>query len=250
MAVVKVRNIEIGAGIPKVCVPIVGKTQEEVLNTAKKIMDTTANLIEWRVDWFEDIFDFNRVQETLGMLREIMGDRPILFTCRTANEGGEISLTETQYVLLNKIAIESGNIDLVDVEMFGFTDITEELIRLAHAHGVKVVGSNHDFQSTPSKEEIIRRLVFMQELGVDIPKIAVMPQNKQDVLTLLCATEEMVREYGFTPVVTMSMGAQGVISRIAGKVFGSAMTFGTVGKASAPGQIDVEDLRTVMKILR
>ena len=80
--------------------------------------------------------------------------------------------------------------------------------------------------------------------------LLVMPQDKQDVLTLLCATEEMVREHNATPVVTMSMGPQGVISRIAGKVFGSAMTFGTVGKSSAPGQLEVEDLRTVMKILR
>jgi len=250
MAVVKVRNIEIGAGIPKVCVPIVGKTQEEVLNTAKKIMDTTANLIEWRVDWFEDIFDFNRVQETLGMLRESMGDRPILFTCRTANEGGEISLTETQYVSLNKIAIESGKIDLVDVEMFGFTDITEELIQLAHTHNVKVIGSNHDFNSTPPQEEIVRRLCVMQECGADIPKIAVMPQDAQDVLVLLLATEEMTREHNSTPVITMSMGAKGVISRVSGLLFGSAVTFGAVGKTSAPGQLEVDELRRIMRILR
>ena len=124
------------------------------------------------------------------------------------------------------------------------------MLDFSHAHEVKVVGSNHDFQATPSREEIIRRLVFMQELGVDIPKIAVMPQNKQDVLVLLSATEEMVREHDATPVVTMSMGPKGVISRIAGKVFGSAITFGTVGKASAPGQLEVSDLRMAMKILR
>lgn len=250
MAIVKVRNIEIGAGIPKICVPIVDKTEEEILESAKKITETKADLVEWRVDWFDEIFDFEKVQEVLGKLREVLGDRPILFTCRTANEGGQISLTKEQYICLNQCAIESRHADLVDVEVFGYQEAVKELVTFAHKCDVKVVGSNHDFHATPKKEEIIRRLIFMQELGADIPKIAVMPQNKQDVLTLLSATEEMVREHDLAPVVTMSMGPQGVISRIAGKVFGSAMTFGTVGKASAPGQLDVADLRMAMKILR
>lgn len=250
MAIVKVRNIEIGAGIPKICVPIVDKTEEEILESAKKITETKADLVEWRVDWFDEIFDFEKVQEVLGKLREVLGDRPILFTCRTANEGGQISLTKEQYICLNQCAIESRHADLVDVEVFGYQEAVKELVTFAHKYDVKVVGSNHDFHATPKKEEIIRRLIFMQELGADIPKIAVMPQNKQDVLTLLSATEEMVREHDLAPVVTMSMGPQGVISRIAGKVFGSAMTFGTVGKASAPGQLDVAELRMAMKILR
>lgn len=250
MASVKVRNLEIGVELPKICVPIVDKTEEEILKSATKITTTKADLVEWRVDWFEEIFDFDKVQSVLQKLREILEERPILFTCRTTCEGGEIALTEKQYKFLNCCAIGSGYVDLIDIEVFHYTEAVNELVTFAHEKSVKVVGSNHDFHATPKKNEIIRRLVFMQEAGVDIPKIAVMPQNKQDVLTLLCATEEMVREHNATPVVTMSMGPQGVISRIAGKVFGSAMTFGTVGKSSAPGQLEVEVLRTVMKILR
>lgn len=250
MVSVKLRNLEIGVGLTKICVPIVDKTEEEILESARKITESKADLVEWRVDWFEEIFDFERVQAVLGKLREILEDRPILFTCRTSGEGGQISLTKEQYVNLNQCAIESGNADLVDVEMFHYPEVAKKLVELANNYNVKVIGSNHDFHATPPKEEITRRLVFMQELGADITKIAVMPQNKQDVLTLLSATEEMVREHGTTPVITMSMGPQGVVSRIAGKVFGSAMTFGTVGKASAPGQIAVDDLRLAMKILR
>lgn len=250
MASVKVRNLEIGVELPKICVPIIDKTEEEILESARKITETKADLVEWRVDWYDEIFDFEKVQDILRKLREILGERPILFTCRTSREGGQISLTEEQYLTINQYAVKSGEIDLLDVEVFGDQESVRSLVAFAHECDVKIVGSNHDFQMTPSKEEIIRRLVFMQDLGADIPKIAVMPQNKQDVLVLLSATEEMVREHRSTPVVTISMGAQGVISRIAGKIFGSAMTFGTVGKASAPGQIDVADLRTAMKILR
>ena len=92
------------------------------------------------------------------------------------------------------------------------------------------------------------RLQKMQEFGADLPKIAVMPQCRKDVLTLLAATEEMAGTYADRPIITMSMAKDGVISRICGEVFGSALTFGTAGKASAPGQIEVERLREVLEI--
>ena len=57
-----------------------------------------------------------------------------------------------------------------------------------------------------------------------------MPQNKKDVLTLLSATEEMASEYADRPIITMSMSGTGVISRLCGEVFGSALTFGAGGK--------------------
>ena len=89
----------------------------------------------------------------------------------------------------------------------------------------------------------------MQELGADILKIAVMPQSKQDVLTLLAATEEMVKTYAEKPVVTMSMSGMGLISRIAGEAFGSAITFGAAKKASAPGQIPAGKLSEILNVL-
>ena len=114
---------------------------------------------------------------------------------------------------------------------------------------MKVVASNHDFHKTPAQEEIVSRLCKMQELGADIPKIAVMPQNKKDVLTLLSASREMSEEHADRPIITMSMAGTGVISRLCGEVFGSALTFGAAGKASAPGQMGVEDLKTVLELL-
>ena len=122
-------------------------------------------------------------------------------------------------------------------------------VKFAHENGVKVIMSNHDFFKTPSKEEIISRLCAMQEKGADIPKIAVMPQSKKDVLTLLSATNEMVEEHADRPIITMSMAATGVISRVCGEVFGSALTFGAVGKASAPGQMGAGELKEMLTTL-
>ena len=249
MNTVKVRNIEIGAGIPKICVPIVGVTREEILAAAKNIKSTKADVVEWRVDWYEDIFDFTKTEATMQALREVLGEMPILFTFRTSKEGGEKAIETEAYVELNQNAAKTGLVDLVDVEAFTGDDVVKAVVETAHANGVKVIASNHDFHKTPAKEEIVSRLRKMQELGADIPKIAVMPQNKKDVLTLLAATEEMVSEYADRPIITMSMSGTGVISRLCGEVFGSALTFGAVGKVSAPGQMGIEDLTTVLGLL-
>lgn len=249
MNTVKVRNIEIGAGIPKICVPIVGVTREEILAAAENIKSTKADVVEWRVDWYEDIFDFAKTEATMQALREALGEMPILFTFRTSKEGGEKAIETETYVELNQNAAKTGLIDLVDVEAFTGDEAVKSVVETAHESGVKVIASNHDFHKTPAKEEIVSRLRKMQELGADIPKIAVMPQNKKDVLTLLAATEEMASEYADRPIITMSMSETGVISRLSGEVFGSALTFGAVGKVSAPGQMGIEDLTTVLGLL-
>lgn len=249
MKPIMVRNVSIGEGMPKICVPIVGKTREEILMTAKEILNVPADLVEWRADYFESVFEMQKVVALSAELREMLGDMPILFTFRTKKEGGEKELNPRVYAMLARMMIASGNIDLVDVEVFAEEKEALSIIEAAHKYGVKVVGSNHDFAKTPDKDEIIRRLCYMQSVGVDIPKIAVMPQNKTDVLTLLFATEEMVSKHADRPIVTMSMSGIGTVSRISGEIFGSAITFGALEKASAPGQIRVEELKNILEIM-
>ena len=249
MNAVKVRNTVIGEGMPKICVPIVGVTKEAILDEARAITKLPADVVEWRIDWFENVFDFEKLVDVLKDLREVLGDMPILMTFRTSKEGGEKAIEDEVYADINIKAAQTGYVDLVDVEVFTGDEIVKKIIDGAHAAGVKVVASTHDFFKTPDKDDIVGRLRKMQDLGADIPKIAVMPQNKKDVLTLLAATEEMANEYADRPIITMSMAGTGVISRLAGEVFGSALTFGAAAKASAPGQMGVEDLKQVLTLL-
>ena len=240
MKPVVVRNVAIGEAIPKICVPIVGKTIDEILNQAKHICEIGADVVEWRVDWFEEVNNYESVENAAKQLRDILGETPILFTFRTAKEGGERAIEPDEYVELNEKIAKSGYVDLVDVEAFIGDTYVEKVVKTSHECGVKVIAS---------KAELISRMRKMQELGADISKIAVMPQSTEDVLTLLSATEEMRRCYADRPVITMSMAGTGVVSRMCGEVFGSALTFGAAGKVSAPGQIDVEELRTVLGII-
>lgn len=245
----EIRKIKIGEGLPKICVPIIGRTRKEIINEAEKLKSLPADMAEWRADWFEEISDLEKVKEVLADLREILDDMPLLFTFRTASEGGEKETGGEEYVRMNRSVIDSGCVDLIDVELFSGDDIVKEIIRKAHEYGVKAVVSNHDFYKTPEKEEIVRRLCKMQDMDADILKIAVMPESSKDVITLLMATEEMNRRYAKRPVVTMSMSGTGAISRLCGEVFGSAITFATAGKASAPGQINAKDLAVMLKVL-
>ena len=249
MKTVKIRNVEIGAGIPKICVPIVGVTKEDILEQAKALQSLPVDVVEWRIDWFENVFDFEALKDTLTDLRAALGGLPLLMTFRTSKEGGEKAIDAEAYAELNIRAAQTGLVDLVDVEVFTGDEIVSRIIREAHAAGVKVVASNHDFDKTPDKDDIVSRLRKMQAMDADIPKIAVMPRSKRDVLTLLAATEEMATDYADRPIITMSMAGTGVISRLCGEVFGSALTFGAAGKASAPGQMGVQDLSTVLGLL-
>lgn len=249
MNTVKVKNITLGEGKPKICVPIVGITKEDILNQAKALENVEVDVVEWRVDWFEGVFEFEKVKDVLVDLRKELKELPLLFTFRTSKEGGEKSIENEEYVNLNKSVAATGLVDLVDVEVFTGDEYVKEVIKAAHESNVKVIASNHDFDKTPSKDEIVSRLIKMQDLGADIPKIAVMPTCKLDVLELLEATVIMSEQHANRPIITMSMAGKGVISRLCGEAFGSCLTFGSVAKASAPGQINVEELNKVLNII-
>lgn len=249
MKTINVRNIVFGEGMPKICIPIMPKTMDEIPGIIEDVKGLTYDIIEWRMDHFQAIMDGNAAISAVTKIRELLGNTVLLATFRTSKEGGEMEISNVDYINLNKAMIDSKQVDFVDVECFTGDKEVKEIVDHAHANGVYVIMSNHDFDKTPSYDEIISRLHKMQDLGADIPKIALMPTSKEDVLTVLKATKDMYENYADRPIITMSMGKMGVISRLAGEVFGSCLTFGAAKKASAPGQINADDLNTVLEIL-
>ena len=188
---VQVRNLVIGSGRPKICVPIMGKTVQELEHDAAWAAEKQPDLVEWRADYFEEIQNTEKIREAGETIRSILEDIPVIFTIRTRKEGGMADFSAETYLRTVSDAIKTNVMDLVDVEISHGDDISYMLITLAHESGIKVIASSHDFQKTPKKEEIILRLCKMQELEADIPKMAVMPKNERDVLVLLDATLSM-----------------------------------------------------------
>ncbi|MCL5459565.1 type I 3-dehydroquinate dehydratase [Loigolactobacillus coryniformis] len=242
MTVVKLKKVELGSGQPKIAVPITGEDQTSVLVQAKQIVAAQPDVIEWRLDYYQDILNTANYRSTATALIKLLGDIPLLTTFRTKKEGGEMALNNNDYFKIYQQVIDSHLTDALDIELFLPNKLVKDLIVLAQDADIAVVISNHDFNKTPAQDVIVERLNKMAALGGDIAKIAVMPNSASDVVTLLKATT-IARQELSIPVITMAMGDLGKVSRISGEVFGSALTFGTVGASSAPGQIELTALR-------
>ncbi len=250
----EIRNVKFGEGMPVIAVPII-ESDEEAICASAQLANGEADLIEFRADAFAGIQDTKRMLGLLADLTDIF-EGPILFTLRTEREGGLLALDAEQYLDILRIAISSGCIDLIDIELgtglaaeaeaYGMTTAAM-LAEEAHEFGVRVVMSRHDFGATPGRNEILKTLAEMQNNGADLAKAAYMPTEENDVNEVLEAGLRAKWDLDI-PAALISMGDRGALTRTHGEVFGSAMTFACQsGRASAPGQIEAADLRAILE---
>lgn len=234
----------------KTIVPITAKTKEQALAQAQVIANTAdADLAEFRIDLLSFASDTKQVIALGHELKKILGNKPMIATIRTKNEGGQLEISDADYGKTYQAYLKNLFMDWLDVEMFRDQKVVSEIVQKAHQKKVLVVMSNHDFQKTPSQDEIEKRLLKQDQMGADILKIAVMPKSKQDVFTLMNATLK-VSQQTTKPLLTMSMGQLGTISRVATANMGGSYSFGMIGQASAPGQIDVTKLKQILQTVQ
>ena len=249
MSPVQLRGVTLGEGRAKVIVPVTGTTVEELVSQTTTLVGVELDIIEWRADFLDVAPSPAAVLEAATRVRAAARGRPVLFTFRTHHESGNKPITSEEYRDLNIAVIDSGLVDAVDIEHHFERTAGDAIIAAARKAGVPVVGSFHDFTATPPVEDLIRRLVEMQERGCAVAKAAVMPRSTGDVLRLMEATWTMASRHPSTPVLTMSMGGLGLITRLSPRVTGSCATFATVGRPSAPGQIPVEELQPILELI-
>jgi 3-dehydroquinate dehydratase-1 len=245
---VRAGKLVLGDGTPKICIPVTGQTEGEIAEQARKAVSAAPDLIEWRADFFAGIQDRAAAGEVLETLHGICGAIPLLFTFRTAAEGGQQELSAEAYRELNLWAASRPETALIDVEgRKGGLDAAG-LITGIRREGKPSVASCHFFERTPDREAMLQVLDALERTGADVLKLAVMPLSPGDVTELLAVTVEMD---GRTekPLITMSMGRLGAVSRVCGRLTGSALTFGTAGRESAPGQLPAEELRRMLEWL-
>ncbi|HCW6524560.1 type I 3-dehydroquinate dehydratase [Acinetobacter baumannii] len=234
----------------KTIVPITAKTKEQALAQAQVIANTAdADLAEFRIDLLSFASDTKQVIALGHELKKILGNKPMIATIRTKNEGGQLEISDADYGKTYQAYLKNPFMDWLDVEMFRDQKVVSEIVQKAHQKKVLVVMSNHDFQKTPSQDEIEKRLLKQDQMGADVLKIAVMPKSKQDVFTLMNATLK-VSQQTTKPLLTMSMGQLGTISRVATANMGGSYSFGMIGQASAPGQIDVTKLKQILQTVQ
>lgn len=245
---VTVKNSRFESGKTNIAVPVTGVTPDEILNQLRRALAVEPDVIEWRIDFFKQVLNQAVYMDLAKTINRLIGDTVLLTTFRTTHEGGASNLVDTDYYATCRWILENRLTDMIDIEFNRDKKTVADLIKLAHYQHIPVILSNHDFQATPDQQTLISRFQQMAARNADIAKIAVMPQNSQDVLTLLTATT-IANQKLTIPLISMSMGELGKISRITGPQFGSTLSFATVGQASAPGQLSVEDVRKSFKIL-
>lgn len=243
-----VKNKEFGTGKPIICVSIMDEKKEDIIEEVKCLVEQNVEMVEWRVDAFEGVHSPNAVREVLQEVAPIIEKTVFVFTFRSKEQGGMCSLSGEKVYDLHQVAAESKVVDFIDVEYFYTEDADVEVYDLQKM-GTKVITSHHDFHETPSSDVLYMLLEQMKHSNADIVKLAMMPNSVEDVLRLLEETNHFHQKYPNQPLITMSMGKLGMISRVSGETFGSCVTFGAGKNASAPGQIPLSALRQILDTL-
>jgi 3-dehydroquinate dehydratase-1 len=246
---VTVRGRVIGGPVPLICLPLVAGKSSEVLDQAEELKRLAPDVIEWRIDYCESVENINESITLLKALREKIQNIPLIFTCRMDSEGGAKNIPGQIRLDLIKAAIESGQIDLADVEICNGTDFVGIVKDACDRCGSRLILSRHNFDRTPDEAFIISELIHAREMGADVAKVAVTPKEYKDVLVLLNATLKARMEHLDIPIISISMGPEGGVTRLAGGLFGSDLTYAIGKKSSAPGQIPIDALRQAMAIL-
>jgi len=247
----EIRGRIIGDGRePLICTPLVARTRDELFPELDVVLEKRPDLIEWRADFYVGLEDVAQVCELSRRLAARAGAIPLIFTIRSTREGGQpVPLGDEQVADLCVAVCETGSMGLIDFEMSAPRGQLERVRAAARSSGTRLILSYHNFNETPGDEALYAKFAEARELGGDVAKVAVMPRDVDDVLTLLGATHRASRTLAM-PLISMSMGAYGVLSRVAGWMFGSTVTFAVGRASSAPGQVPIEELRAMLDTLQ
>lgn len=235
---------------PNVCTPLVGETVEEIINEVHMIVPQNPDIIEWRADYFKDVHNINQVQSVLEKTADLLVEIPLLFTIRSEKEGGQpLSLREDEKIEILREVSQSPYVEFIDYEVSNTEKSIQQLRSVTEQHGKKLILSYHNFDHTPEEPVLLKALHQAELYKADYAKLAVMPQSNSDVLQLLMVTEKASNSIDI-PLITISMGGLGIITRMFGWVFGSSITFAVGEKSSAPGQIPLKELKEVIELTK
>ncbi|XP_015891009.3 bifunctional 3-dehydroquinate dehydratase/shikimate dehydrogenase, chloroplastic isoform X1 [Ziziphus jujuba] len=215
-----------------VCTPLMAETVDKMVIDMSLAKASGADLVEIRLDSLKD-FDPHDDLKTL-----IRGcPLPTLFTYRPTWEGGQYDGDENERLEALRFAMEFGA-DYIDVELQVAHEFFNTILG-KKAEKCKVIVSSHNYQHTPSVEDLGNLVARIQATGADIVKIATTALNITDVARIF-----QITVHSQVPIIGLVMGERGLMSRILCAKFGGFLTFGTLDSriVSAPGQPTIKDL--------
>lgn len=225
--------------VGRLCVAIGEKTIDGALAAAGQAASMAADVIEIRLDCLETavVAAFTAAIDT-----------PLLFTNRPLWEGGNFVGEELQRVDLLLEAVAAGAA-YVDLELRAPAQSLRRVLAAKQSSSTRLILSNHNFEMTPSRKELLDVLRSMKNQGADVGKIVTTAHTHQDVLRVLRLQEDA--ELLELPLIAFSMGQVGVMSRLATLGVGGYMTYCALAEQgeTAPGQITIQAMRDILKLL-
>lgn len=213
----------------KIAIPIFQAKKEDVIKVAEDCIEKGADVLEFRIDALDNP-NFKDIQE---IIEEI--NFPMIATNRISSEGGSFKGTEEERIdILLKCA---PLVDYVDIEL----QSDDKYIKQIHDTGVTTIVSYHDFHKTPEINEIMYIVEKEHKLG-DIAKVAFMPNDLDDTLKILTILSHCEN------TIAISMSDLGSYTRVMASKFDSPITFAAGTDVTAPGQIDIETMKSLLNM--
>lgn len=244
---ITIRNYTIDDQKSSIVIPLVGKTKEKIVSEALYVRAIEAKMVEWRLDYFENVDDIESVLEIVEELRSVLDDHVILATIRTKAEGGLYEGSVEAYTALYKALLKQGMIDMIDVECKLDKNVVNELVEEAHQYHKYVVLSYHDFEKTCDEETLKTIYAQMEEFNGDILKTAMMATNEDEVRDYMHAAYHIQKDSNQL-CAFMNMGKEGIISRLFCAYTKSSLSFASLRQASAPGQVSFVHMNAFMQM--
>lgn len=213
----------------KIAIPIFQKNCKNVIEVANDCIKKGADVLEFRIDALEN----PKINEIKKTIEEI--NFPMIATNRIITEGGLFKGSEEER--FNILYECCDLVDYVDIEL----QSNNEYINKIHETNTTTIVSYHDFEKTPKLSEINYIVEKEHELG-DIAKVAFMPQNLEDTLTILAVLSHC------EDTIAISMADLGSYTRVMASKFNSPITFAAGTDVTAPGQIDIETMKALLNM--
>ncbi len=233
------------------CVTIAPSSIEELTRDLVRLKLMEFDLIEWRADYLISHNNLDKmIKEGLLKIRSAFNEKPFLFTFRWDQEGGRNPLSAKEILSVRKTAVESGAIDLLDVEVYWLRNAQSDeklelyvnLLEEAKSLGIRCILSWHDFVETPEEEMLLKILSTQMKLGADICKVTTMAKTEEDTVRVMEVSRRAAKVLD-VPHIALAMGDYGKSSRYDKANSQSCITFAPVDNASAPGQLSLEELK-------
>ncbi len=218
----------------KTCVSIAEKTPYKIKQTLKIALKKS--------DYAEVRFDFLKIEQIPEVLETLKNDlNKIVCTLRPKIEGGKFLGNEKERIAILKLIAEY-NPFLLDVE-FNTLKRNSSLVRYLKSTKTKLLVSWHDFKKTPSTAELKKKMNQMSKFSSNV-KIVSTAKSTDDSNRML----ELYSKKGRNNLISFAMGDLGRISRILCLYLGSPYTYVSLGKAVAPGQFSVDEVKKITNL--